>query len=441
MTNEVIAPLIQPSVTLGGLSRWTLWITKGSLAILDQGLIAGSNFLIGILLARWLLPEQYGSYAVAFAVFLLFAAFHQALLLEPQRIFGPSEHLNHLREYLGVLLCAHGVLALAIAVLLAASAWLIHLATGSNSLPGALAGMAVAAPCVLLMWLARGAFYVKLAPQYAVCGGIIYCAVVFSGMFLIYRLNMASPFSAFLVMAFGALASSAVLLYLLSPVLNVRVGPPSWKEVAHQHWHYGRWVLASLVLNAVAGDIYYPLLSTFSGIAAAGELKALLNFYMLVAQTFSALAVFLLPYACRVRQQNGLPALKKLTWRIGALFGALALAYWIVLILLSKPLLKLFYGNRYIGLSSLVVWVAAASLPWNLAVVPTITLRAVRSSASIFVIYCASSTVAVLVGVPTTWIAGLRGALWAMILSNTAALAVAIFLVRKKLRAASEMEL
>ncbi|MGB5153560.1 MAG: hypothetical protein WBN74_07940, partial [Candidatus Sulfotelmatobacter sp.] len=32
------------------------WAMKGGLAILDQGVFAGSNFVISILLARWLSP-------------------------------------------------------------------------------------------------------------------------------------------------------------------------------------------------------------------------------------------------------------------------------------------------------------------------------------------------------------------------------------------------
>ena len=35
---------------------------KGNLAILGRGLISGSNFIISILLARWLMPDQYGAY-------------------------------------------------------------------------------------------------------------------------------------------------------------------------------------------------------------------------------------------------------------------------------------------------------------------------------------------------------------------------------------------
>jgi hypothetical protein len=41
------------------------WFKKGSLAVLDQGLFSGANFIVNILLARWLAPEEYGAFAVA----------------------------------------------------------------------------------------------------------------------------------------------------------------------------------------------------------------------------------------------------------------------------------------------------------------------------------------------------------------------------------------
>ena len=36
--------------------RLSRWARKGSLAVLDQGLFSGANFLVNILLARWLEP-------------------------------------------------------------------------------------------------------------------------------------------------------------------------------------------------------------------------------------------------------------------------------------------------------------------------------------------------------------------------------------------------
>ena len=56
-------------------SQHRTWLQKGLYAVLDQGLISGSNFLLTILLARWLAPEQYGAYALSFAIFVFFSFF------------------------------------------------------------------------------------------------------------------------------------------------------------------------------------------------------------------------------------------------------------------------------------------------------------------------------------------------------------------------------
>ncbi len=433
----VIQPTLQPvpsTSTVASASRWGFWITRGSLAVLDQGLISGSNFMVGILLARWLMPAQYGSYTLAFSIFLLLSFFHQALVLEPQRVFGSANYPECLQEYLGVLLRIQGALTLVICLALGTSLWIGNLWARPDGLAGAIGGMTIAAPFVLLLWLTRGAFYVQIAPQYAVAGSTAYCAVVLSSLWIVDRLTSMSPFSAFVMMGFGALVSSAVLLHRLEPTLKLRPSCPSWKAVSRQHWEYGRWLLASFALSWIPGNIYYSLMSAFSGMASVGELKALINFTLPVAQTLTALSMCFIPYASRAYQTEGTAALKRLAVKIAWLFVAAAIVYWVPLIWLGAPILRFLYKGHYTQLASLIPWVAAGSIPWNLAAVPTLVLRAVRSSVSIFRVYLASSCIAVLIGVPATWGFGVRGALAAIILSNVSALSIALFLMCRELR-------
>ena len=104
------------------ISPSAAWISKGILAVLDQGLIAGSNFLVGVLLARWLAPEQYGAYALAFSIFLLLFQIYHSFVLEPMSVFGGSEYRDCLRGYLGQLLWLHLAIALFVFLALGLSA-------------------------------------------------------------------------------------------------------------------------------------------------------------------------------------------------------------------------------------------------------------------------------------------------------------------------------
>src|SRR5438552_11188189 len=125
------------------------WLWKGMLAFAEAGLISGSNFFTGILLARWLSAEQYGAYAFSFSIFLLCASLYQALLLEPMSVLGPSTYFGREREYLGALLWLHGFIGLTITIVLGATALLLRIMTAHGDVVEAMAGLAVASPFIL----------------------------------------------------------------------------------------------------------------------------------------------------------------------------------------------------------------------------------------------------------------------------------------------------
>ena len=170
---QPVMPTAVASPQAPALSKAARWAGKGGLAILDQALISGSNFLVSICLARWLMPEQYGSYALAFSISLLLTFLYQSLLLEPMAVFSGGAYRKSLRGYLGALLWIHvwisgfGLIVLGIATVVA------YRRGGSGGLPGALLGVTLASPCILLFSLARRAYYMKRARARAAVGAAI----------------------------------------------------------------------------------------------------------------------------------------------------------------------------------------------------------------------------------------------------------------------------
>src|SRR3954454_10409097 len=156
------------------------WCTKAFFAMVDQGLISGSNFALGILLARWLGAVEYGEYALAFAIFVLLSLVYQSLLLEPMSVFGPSAYRQKLRGYTGTLIWIHVAIAFATFVVLGTGALGLAHFPRFGGLPSALVGASIAAPCVLLFWLARRAYYLKLASSQAAVGAVLYSVLLFA---------------------------------------------------------------------------------------------------------------------------------------------------------------------------------------------------------------------------------------------------------------------
>ena len=410
------------------------WAMKGGLAILDQGVFAGSNFVISILLARWMAPEQYGSYAVAFAVFLFILNFHQALLLEPMLVFGSSIYRDCLRGYLKALLLVHSAMTLAIIVVVGIAAGAAFKMGQANGLPGALAGVAFAAPCVLLFWLIKRTFYLNLSPAPSAGAAVLYCALTMGGLAVVYRNGLLSPLTALLLMGFGSLASSAVLLVYLGLRLRSSQDAPGLLEIWGRHWRYGRWALGANAMMWIPINMFYPLLSRFSGMAQAGELKALMNFASPMLQTCAALSSLMLPYSARVLQQVGGAGVNVVLRRMTLLCVGCAVPYWVVLYLFRGPAFRLLYSGRYTEVVYLLPVVALVSIFGSAFFGPSIVLRSLESPGLVFAAVSVSSCIAIAVGIPATWTLGVTGAVWSMALSEGLAFATAVLLLRRKAR-------
>lgn len=409
------------------------WAMKGGLALLDQGIFAGSNFVMSILLARWMPPEQYGAYAVAFAVFLFLVNCHQSLLLEPMLVFGSSVYRNSLRGYLKSLLLAHAAMSLLMSAGLCTAAVVLMRFGKANALPGALVGIAFAAPAVLLFWVAKRVFYLKLSPAPSAAGAVLYCILIMGGLVLVYQHSHSlSPLAAFLLMGFSGLGASLALLTYVRSRLPRAAEAPSLMDTWHRHWRYGRWALAANIMMWVPINAFYPILSKFSGMAEAGELKALMNFASPMLQACAALHTLLLPYSARVLEQRPSDGVRVILRRMTLLCVVCAIPYWVLLLVFSGTAFRLLYSGRYTEVAYLLPVVALASLAGSAFFGPSIVLRSLEEPRLIFAAVTISSVTSVLVGIPLTRAWGVSGAVWSIFFSETLAFVAAVALLRHK---------
>jgi O-antigen/teichoic acid export membrane protein len=430
---NIAFPTISPSSTGSKMSTLfrsdaRLWVSKGFFAIVDQGFISGSNFAMGILLARWLGAAQYGAYALAFAIFVLLSLVYQSLLLEPMSVFGPSLYRDRLRAYTGTLVWIHIVIASGTFAVMGIAAWAMGYFPRFCGLAPALMGASIAAPCVLLFWLARRAYYLKLASSQAAVGGVLYSALLFGTLAILHHLNMISAMMAFVVMAIAALAASIYLLLRFRPQLRWR-NKPSLQRVCRENWSYGRWALASAVFMWVPWNIFYTLVASFSGMADAGQLRALLNFALPMAQTFGAFSLLLLPHAACTLEEKGTNGVRTISGQITLLFLVGSLIYWVPVCVFRHELLQVLYAGQYGTVAAYIPWIGLASVLWGAAQGPAIALRAQKSPHAVFVMYLVSSIVALVVGVPATFYYGLPGAVSAMLLASASAWVTGTFCI------------
>ena len=433
---ERVSPFTRRFIT----EKFLPWVGKGGLALLDFGLYSGSNFLLGILLARWMAPEQYGAYALVFSIFILVTFLYQALLLEPLSVFSGTTYSKNLRGYLKSNFWLHWGVSAVICVLMAATAIAAKVWWHSPASAMAFAGMTAATPFILIHALGRRSFYLKLSPGPAAFGSSFYCVLVVAGSFLVYKLGWLSAFSAFLVMGFAALVGGVIMVFQLNAKLEPATAEMQLSETWKKHWDYGKWALGTCIVGWIPTYVYIPLVSKFSGLAVAAELRALMNLGGPVLQTYAALSMLFLPFAARVQGESGRKGTTALTRKLTALFVAGAVAYWMVLIPLRHPLFQLLYNGKYIDASSLLPLFAAETVIWSAALGPAIVLRAMEYPRSLFFANGAASIVAIVFGIPATRYFGLHGVVWSMVLANVLYVIVAFILLEKKLSTVKSKE-
>jgi O-antigen/teichoic acid export membrane protein len=416
------------------------WAAKGGLALLDYGLYSGSNFLLGILLARWMAPEQYGAYALAFSIFILVTFLYQALLLEPLSVFSGTTYSKNLRGYLKSNFWLHWGVSAVICVLLGATAIAAKVWWHSPASAMAFAGVTAATPFILIHVLGRRSFYLKLSPGPAAFGSSFYCLLVVSGLFLVYRLGRLSAFSAFLVMGFAALVGGIIMAFQLNAKLEPATARMHLRETWKKHWGYGKWALGTCIVGWIPTYVYIPLVSKISGLVVTAELRALMNLGGPVLQTYAALSTLFLPYAARVQTEEGRQGSRALTRKLTALFVVGATAYWIVLIPLRRPLFDLLYAGKYMDASSLLPLFAAETIIWSAALGPAIVLRAMEYPRSLFFANAAASVVAIVFGIPATRYFGLPGVVWSMVLANGLYVVIAFILLERRMATLKVLE-
>jgi O-antigen/teichoic acid export membrane protein len=81
-------------------------------AFLDQSVVSGSNFLIGILLARFLGPEAFGIFVLLQSVMLYVNSFQGALIFQPMMSAAPQLVEHERRKYLQGIFAMQLILAL-----------------------------------------------------------------------------------------------------------------------------------------------------------------------------------------------------------------------------------------------------------------------------------------------------------------------------------------
>lgn len=360
------------------------WFKKGSFAVLDQALFAGTNFIVGVLLARWLEPLAYGAFSTAYAVFLFVGTLHTALWTEPMLVYGSGRFQENYRDYQNVLLTYHWRFGILCALGFAVASMLLF-SLSQPELGLSFAGLAIASPLILYLWLIRRSAYVLLKPQYAVLGGGVYLLIYLSIIIVCLYFQILNAFVALGVMGIASIISGKIVQMFIATTsshdsnLDVEIN-----NIVDLHWGYGKWALISGSIYWIPGNLMFILLPMSSDLVSVGILKALMNLILPLAQFNAALGPLLLPSLVRAYKSDRMALV---LYRFVLFQTAIAIIYWLILGLFNKSLIAIFYGDQYKDFSFLLWYLGLSPLLSGLTTVLSSGLRAIEQPQKVFLAY------------------------------------------------------
>jgi O-antigen/teichoic acid export membrane protein len=391
------------------------WIGRGVWAITDQGLFALANVLLNVLLARWLPPNEYGAFAVAYSCFLFIGTFHTALLTEPLLVFGPGKYAKQARGYLALLLRGHWLLTAAGGLCLTIAGAVFY-SRGFRPLSQALLGLAIVTPFSLLMWFGRRAAYVRFKPRLAMIASAGYLVLLGGGLIGLKQLHFVSIFSAMLILSsVGAICGFWLVRTIRRtlPEIEENVTP---RPVATDHWRYGRWASPTSVLTWVPLNLFFVVLSILVNLEATGAFKALLILILPLLQANAALGSLLLPaMVLRARDDK---QFKQLLRTSLVLFAAGACTYSVLIAVFGERLVGLIFGGRYASQTSLLRLLLLIPLLDGVTVVLSHALRSLQLPRRVFWAQLTVVLLLLTVGVGATRLSGLWGATAALVVAE-----------------------
>ncbi|MEM6725182.1 MAG: lipopolysaccharide biosynthesis protein, partial [Bacteroidota bacterium] len=357
---------------------------ESGIVLADQAIVSGGNFLLGILLARFLGLDQYGVYALLWMVILFGLSLNQAFITKPLLSLGPKIEKADQPGYLSVL---HGI-QLLYALLAGCLAFGVLLLGGVLDIPVPESSVLISLPFIMVMHLSfdfyRKACFVKGDLPFALVldGGVFF--IQFGGLLLLWQMNKLSVANALWVVLVAN--SFAVLTSIW------RFGLPNFhltevKKVVFQHFRFAKWLIGTSVLQWFSGNFFIIAAGGILGTTAVGAVRIVQNVMGLTHVLFLAMEN-VVPVKAALHFKEG--GHRQLFWYLRNMTLKMGLPVGLMLTgmaLFAPLILSILYGKEYAGYSFVVVGFCIAYILVYLGHPLRFALRTLEQTKPIFIAY------------------------------------------------------
>ncbi len=421
-----------------------LWLNGRAGIIADQMVLSGGNFVLVVLLARWLGIEAFGHFALAWMAVLFALSLHQALITQPMFTFLGKMPRRRQAAWLGVLAGWH----VPMAVLLLVSGVLVGAAELAGWLPASwrYIGLAVAlfTPLYQLQEFARKASFAERRIVRPLMADVVSLLLLTGGL-LVMRWRGEVHLEAVLLWWCVALLGG---LTLMVPRLHAwwracRAWPLRWRRrlariVWTRHYHYSKWLLGKALLQWFSGNAFIIAGASVLGPAAAGAVRIAQNVLGLTHVLFLSLESIVPVQAAQQLFHSGYPAFAKYMQTQTLRYGLITVGLLGFIALTAEPLTALLYGAEASQWAYVIQVYCLLYVLVYLGTMAQFAIRTLEQTQGIFWGYLASASFGAVAVVPMVKGLGMGGLLAGLIISQGILLGIYLLVLYRSIPPSSK---
>lgn len=325
----------------------------------DQAVVSGSNFITGILLARFLGPESFGVFVLLQSIVLYFNSFQSALIFQPMMSAAPqmqdAQRDNYLHGVFALQLMLCVVLSMIIGIVattIYAFHFHIHLGVDSNIIGAAIAALLA---FQLQDWQRRY-YFVQERPKSALFIDTMSYGAQVTLLGVCYLNNILNVANAFWIIA-GASFTTFAVGFARDSLIPVFLHA---KNVLKEGWRTGRDYLVAWQLQWMGTQGVLMVSAGAIGAEPVGGIRAAQNIVGPINIIFLAMENVVPVVAAKRFSQKGVAGLLAYLGRITVVGSALLIPVLLVMALFAGPIIEFLYGGSYVAYAALVIWQVAS---------------------------------------------------------------------------------
>jgi O-antigen/teichoic acid export membrane protein len=383
---------------------------RTAVTVVDQCLSSGSNFAVGIVVARIAGPAGLGAYSIAYAVWLVVAASHRSVITDPMAIENDGRQTDSTAR-LQTGLAAEIALGTVLAGLIALAS-LAVIGFGQRDVGIALLALAPFVPFLLVQDYWRWAGFMQAKPGRSLANDTMFNCVQAAALVIVIVGGVRSTPAVIAAWGLGAIAGSFYGLRQFS----VRIQTHGGYAMVASRWHMSKWLLATDMSTWGRTQAYPLIAAPFIGSVGLGGLKAAQSLVSgptnVLVQAGGSVG---LPEASHGFEHDGWPKLQQVARWLTLLSVLTVGMVAIIVFAAGGRLMGWIYGSEFVQYASTAKIVSLSWLVGTLAGGSVLILKVTKHTRELFNIGLVALAVLFVSIVVLSAPFGVNGTAWAMV--------------------------